>query len=287
MKVIIGKTAGFCFGVKRAVDTSLSLPLNKQKKIYCLGELVHNKEVIQTMEAKGIKVIENIDDIKDTNSVLIIRAHGVDKKIHDKALNKGFEVIDLTCPFVAKIHDVADEYQKQGYYVFLIGNKSHPEILGTSSYCGKNYSIIEEEADIPDAIQSSLKMKIKNLLIIVQTTFSKLKFRKMEAIIRKQLGNKINIITKDTICMATEERQKETDELSQKVDLMIIIGGKNSSNTSKLYEIAKKNTQAILIETSRELDMDYVQEYQTIGIMAGASTPQDSIDDVVNKLKMI
>lgn len=281
MEIIIGKTAGFCYGVKRAVEGSLNETSDKQ--IYCLGELVHNKQVMNEVENHGIKLIEDINDVPN-NSKVIIRAHGVVKEIYEHAKEKNIELVDYTCPNVLKIHEVASKYQNENYYIFVIGNKTHPETIGTMSYCGNNYSCIETEDDINDSIKKLKESNIKDLLIIVQTTFSEAKFKLIKEKIEEKLSD-INIVTKNTICAATSTRQKETENLSKEVDCMIIIGGKNSSNTKKLYELAEKNCQkAIAIETKEELNKEELINYQKIGIMAGASTPKKNIDEVAELL---
>lgn len=282
MNIIVGKTSGFCFGVKRAVNGCLEVS-NNDEKVYCLGQLVHNNEVINKLKENNVTVVDNIDEIKENNVTLVLRAHGVEKDIYEKAKEKNLRVLDFTCPFVFKIHEIVSDYSKKGFYIFLIGSKNHPEIIGTSSYCD-NYYIIEEENDIEVATKELMKTNCKDLLIIVQTTFSKLKFENIVNNIKKRLDFKVNIVIKDTICLSTEERQKETEELSKKVDLMIIVGGKNSSNTNKLYEIAKENTNAILVETKDEINLKEVKKFNNIGIMAGASTPEVSINEVIEFL---
>ena len=255
MNIIVGKNAGFCFGVKRAVEGSLN-EVTKNKKIYCLGELVHNNEVISKLREKGIMFIDNINEIKDDKAKLIIRAHGVEQKVYKDVENKKIELIDFTCPFVAKIHKIADDYQKKGYYIFLIGNRKHPEIIGTSSHCGNNYSIIEDEDNLMDELNILKKKRIKDLLVIVQTTYSKNKYAIIEKNIRANIDSCVNLVIKNTICNATSERQDETKEIAKKVDLMIIIGGKNSSNTRKLFEIASKYTNSLIIETVDEINLN-------------------------------
>lgn len=285
MEIIVGKTAGFCFGVKRAVEGSLKESSNRNEKIYCLGELVHNKDVVKNIENNGIIVISNIEEIKEEKSKVIIRAHGVDKKIYDEAKRKNLEIIDFTCPSVAKIHNIAEEFRDNGYYIFLIGNKLHPEIIGSASYCGENYSIIEKEDEVENEVNKLLNSKINGLLVIVQTTFNIKKFKLIEELIKEKVTSKVHIVIKNTICNATEKRQIETEEISKNVELMIIVGGKNSSNTKKLYEIAQKNTDSLWIETVGELDLNELKDYNKIGVMAGASTPVESINDLINKIK--
>ena len=287
MEIIVGKTAGFCLGVKRAVEGSIKEAEKSSQKIYCLGELVHNKEVVKTVEEKGITTISDINEIKEKNVKMIIRAHGIDKKIYSKAKKNEIDVIDYTCPLVSRIHNIAEEYQEQGYYIFFVGNKIHPETIGTVSHCGSNYSIVENEEEIEIAISNFSKTEINKLLVIVQTTFSTHRFKNIEKIIKEKIDTNVELVIKNTICKTTEQRQKETEELSQKVDLMIVIGGKNSSNTKKIYDIAEKYTKSLLIETEKELDIKQLNKYNKIGIMAGASTPMEAINGVVNKFSKL
>ena len=286
MEITIGKTAGFCFGVKRAVEGSLTEIKNeKEKKIYCLGELVHNSQVIQKLKEQNIDIIEDINQIKEKNVKVIIRAHGIKKEIYEIAKSKNIEIIDFTCPYVLKIHDIAKQYNENGFYIFVVGSAKHPETQGTVSYCGDDYYIIEDENDVEKAVEQFKKSCLKNLLVLVQTTFSEKKFAILEEKISEKTDINTNLVIKNTICSATNQRQKETDELSKKVDFMIIIGGKNSSNTKKLYELSKSNCEnTILIETAEELDLNSIKKSDTVGIMAGASTPDFSIKEVVDKL---
>lgn len=282
MEIIVGKTAGFCYGVKRAVEGAIE-ELNNHKKIDCLGEIVHNQQVIKELENQGLQIIDKIEDSIGTT---IIRAHGIPKEIYEIAEQNKIEIKDYTCPNVLKIHKIVEEYSKNGYYIFLCGSGKHPENIGTISYCNEHYSIIETEEDIEEAINCLQRSKMKKLLVMAQTTYSLQKFYKIEKMINEKLSEDVEIIVKNTICKATELRQKETEELSQKVDYMIIIGGKNSSNTKKLYEIAKeKCTNSVCVETEEELDLEDIKRHERIGIMAGASTPQDSIIKVVQAIE--
>ena len=279
MEVMVGKTAGFCFGVKNAVEKTLE-ELNNSEEVYCLGELVHNKQVTEELINKGAKFIDNIEEAKGK---VIIRAHGVPKEIYNIAEKRNIKVKDLTCPKVLHIHKIAEEYKNKNYFIFLIGQKDHPEIIGTISFCGKNSYIIEDIDDVDKSIEEYKKSTISNAIVLAQTTYSLEKFQYITEILK---GNIPNIEIKNTICSATKERQTETDELSKKVDLFIVVGGKHSSNTNKLYEIAKKNCQNVmLVETADELDYDKISNANTIGIMAGASTPKKSIDKIVDILK--
>ena len=267
MEIIVGKTAGFCYGVKNAVDKTKEL-VQKQRETYCLGELVHNKQVTQDLEEQGLIIINDVEKAKNN---VIIRSHGVPKEIYKKAEELNLKVIDLTCPNVLKIHNIVKEYSAKDYYIFIIGQKDHAETIGTVSYCRKNSTILEKEEDVEKAIKNFKESNLKKLLLVSQTTFSVEKFNKIV-----------------TICNATSIRQKETQEIAKQVDLMIIIGGKHSSNTTKVYEIAKKECKnCILIETSEELNKNRLKNISKIGIMAGASTPSESINNTVEKLKEI
>lgn len=286
MEIVVGKTAGFCYGVKRAVDGSVEqIRDNKNEKIYCLGELVHNKQVVENLEEKGIQFIENINEIKEKNAKVIIRAHGVKKDVYEETKRNNIKVVDYTCPNVLKIHKIAEEYKNKGYYIFLTGTENHPEIIGIISHCEENYTLIKNEEDVEKAIEKLKKSNLEKLLVISQTTFSTKKFDIIKNIIQEKVPKNIEILIKNTICLATETRQKETKELSSKVDAMIIIGGKNSSNTKKLFEVASENCEnTICIETKNEIDKNNYKEINKIGIMAGASTPKISIDEVIEEL---
>ena len=285
MNIVIGKTAGFCYGVKRAVESAEKDIENSKEKIYCLGEIVHNKQVVDELKSKGIEFIE---DINEADSTTIIRAHGVSKDIYEKAKSKNIELKDYTCPNVLKIHKIAEEYADKGYYILLFGSKKHPENIGTVSFCGDKYLVVENKEDVFNAIEVINNLEIKKIAIISQTTFKLEDFYIFEEILRNELVGDIEIKVENTICRATEIRQLETEEISQNADCMIIIGGKNSSNTKKLYEIAKENCENTVcvenVDELKKLDMDI---HGHVGIMAGASTPKKSIDDVCEYLKEV
>lgn len=283
MEVILGKYAGFCYGVKRAVEGANNELKKAREKIYCLGEIVHNKQVINELKKKGLIFIE---DIKDAKGETVIRAHGVKKEIYEIAKKYKIKLKDYTCPNVLKIHKIAEEYAKKGYYIFLIGSKEHPENIGTLSFCGDNVSVIETEEDVKTVLENLRKSKIDKLLVILQTTYSVERFNKIEKLIKNNLPEGVELVIKNTICKATELRQKETEEIARKVDYMIIIGGKNSSNTKKLFEIGKSNCEkCVCVETANELDIELIKKCDKVGIMAGASTPYQLIEEVVNLLK--
>lgn len=283
MEIVLGKKSGFCYGVQNAVDKANEEVTKANEPIYCLGELVHNKTVTKSLEDKGLIFIE---DIKEAKGTTIIRAHGIAKEVYEEAKRLDMDLIDLTCPNVLKIHKIVEEYAKNGYYIILIGKKDHPENIGTISFCGENSNIISSLEEVEPIIEEFEKTSIKKLLVLSQTTFSLKKFDEIVEKITNSISKDIELEVKNTICLATELRQKETEEISKQVEAIIVIGGKNSSNTTKLYEICLKNCEnVIFIEDETELDLKQVSGYKKVGIVAGASTPRNTIDNVINLLK--
>ncbi len=281
MEIIVGKTAGFCYGVERAVEGAIQELNHANTPIYALGEIVHNKQVIKKLENLGIECVETIKEAKGT---VLIRAHGVPKEVYEMAKEMNIKIQDFTCPNVLKVQNIAKKYSQEGYFIFLLGAKNHPENIGTLSHCGEYYCIFEKEEELEDAFQTFQKSQKKKLLLISQTTYSLERFQKIEESLLQKMPKDINFVVKNTICRTTELRQKETEELSKKVDTMIIIGGKNSSNTKKLYEVAKKNCEnTFFVETVEELKLP--NSIEKIGIMAGASTSKESIEEVISFLK--
>lgn len=281
MEIILGKTAGFCYGVKTAVEEATK-NIGVNEKIYCLGEIVHNKNVIKELEEKGVKFIDDIDKAEGT---IIIRAHGAHKDTYKKIQSKGLKIKDLTCPNVLKTHEIAEKYSKKGYYIILIGVKNHPEAIGTLSFCGENSYLIQEKEDIKNALDKINASNKNNVLIMAQTTYNSKKFDEIVEIFKNELKG-INLEIQKTICGATEVRQKETIKISQDVDLMIIIGDKKSSNTNKLYDISKENCKKVIfVQNQEELNLQDIKGANKIGIMAGASTPKKDIEEIIKKLR--
>ena len=279
MNIIVGKNSGFCSGVKYTI-TKAEEELKQNSTIDCLGEIIHNKQVVESLEKKGLRTINSLDEAK--NKVLI-RAHGISKEIYDLANSRNIQLIDLTCPKVLAIHKQVEDFSNNNYFIFLFGIKNHPETIGTFSFCGENSCIIENVDDIEDAIKLFKASNLNNLLIISQTTFSLSLFDEMANHVSSSLEGKYNVHIEKSICNATNLRQVETKKMSHDSDLMIIIGGKNSSNTKKLYEIAIKNcNHAIQIQTKDDLDLNFVKDFENIGIVAGASTPDYIIKEVYN-----
>jgi len=282
MEIILGKTAGFCYGVTRAVEGAKEM-IKDNREIYCLGEIVHNKNVVKKLEERGIRFIDRIEDAKGKT---IIRAHGVPKETYEKAREMNIEIKDLTCPHVLKIHKIAEEYRKKDYFIVLLGKKNHPEVIGIASFCGDNMAILEDEESIEDAIKLIDKSNKKNIAIIAQTTYNSKKFDKIVSELKNKLSVNINIEINKTICPATEVRQDETENIAKQVDLMIIIGDRKSSNTNKLYNISCNHcNKVIFIEKKEEINLLELNNVNRIGIMAGASTPKDDIDEVIKFLE--
>ena len=276
----VGKYAGFCGGVTNSV-TKTEKYLNEYNNLYCLGELVHNKQVIESLEEKGLKTIETLSEVED-NSTVIIRAHGVANSIYEEAKSRNINLLDLTCPKVLKIHDKVSEYKDNGYFIILVGSKVHPEVIGTISFCGDK-SIVIEGLDDLDEVNNIIKTNnYKEVVIFAQTTIKESLFDEIVDNLKEKIPN---LVVENTICNATHLRQQECLEMAKSSDCMIIIGGKNSSNTKKLYEVAiSVCPNTYLIETYKELDFNELKKYENIGIMAGASTPKTSIDEVINNL---
>lgn len=280
MNIIIGKNSGFCAGVKYTITKAKEELAKSKNGIDCLGEIIHNKQVVDDLEKSGLRIINSIEEARNK---VIIRAHGTTKDVYEYAKEHNIELIDLTCPKIINIHNQVERFSNNGYFIFLFGVKGHPETIGTYSFCKENSYLLENLDDIPPAINKLKASNLKNILIISQTTFSLSLFEKMSELITDKLKPNFNIIVEKSICNATSLRQKETAEISAKSDLMIIIGGKNSSNTKKLYEVSKENCKNVVsIQTKDELNLDLVKQFENIGIMAGASTPDYIIQDVVD-----
>ncbi|MCR5355093.1 MAG: 4-hydroxy-3-methylbut-2-enyl diphosphate reductase [Lachnospiraceae bacterium] len=277
MNVKLAKSAGFCFGVKRAVDTVNSeIAKATNKKIYTYGPIIHNEEVVNEFKAQGVDVIEEGMDLSGIQpGTVIIRSHGVSREVQNNLINSGFDVVDATCPFVKKIHRLVDEHSAAGYYVLVVGNPSHPEVEGIVGWInGDDYKVISNDSDL-----SFLEnVKERKICMVSQTTYNHRKFQDLVEIITEK---GYDILVLNTICNATEERQVEASEISKEVDAMIVIGGKKSSNTQKLFEICKRECEdTYYIQTKDDLDLSVLQSIDNVGITAGASTPNKIIEEV-------
>ena len=274
MDIQLAKTAGFCFGVKRAVDMVYE-EADKKQKVYTYRPIIHNEEVVKDLEKKGVTVIENEEMLENiTEGTVIIRSHGVSKRIYDKMTEKKLRIVDATCPFVKKIHRIVQEKSKETDNIVIIGNNNHPEVEGIKGWCGQEAVVIETAEEAKEYSPKSGK----SVCIVSQTTFNYKKFQELVEIISKK---GYDIIALNTICNATEERQVEARKLAKASDAMIVIGGKHSSNTQKLYEICKKECKnTYYIQTLVDLDLEQFKSFRSVGITAGASTPNNIIKEV-------
>ena len=278
MEIIVGKTAGFCGGVINSIKKTENL-LSERDELYCLGELVHNKQVVDKLKDKGLIVVDRLSEVPNGADV-VIRAHGIPKEIYELVGFRDIKLIDLTCPKVLKIHEEASRLVEEDYFIILIAQKDHPEAIGTISFCGDDSVILENESQIDEVVSKIFVSNKKKVAVISQTTYSVSKFERCVEMLKSKLRD-FEMLINNTICGATHQRQEETRELASKVDAMIIIGGKNSSNTKKLYEVAsKESNNTYLIETLSDLEITF-DNVNVIGVMAGASTPKESIDEVV------
>ena len=278
------KNAGFCYGVQKAYSMTLNeidKSSKNSKKIYSLGELIHNNQVIEELKDKGVKTVKKPEEITDKNSSVIIRAHGVPKEVMKKIKDKKIKPIDATCPYVKIPQNAVDEYNKKGYFVIIVGDDGHPEVIGIKSYADKdNYIITKTVDDLPI---KELKKKRK-VVIVSQTTLS---FDILNRIVSHVILSVQEVIVINSICDATEVRQRETKELAKKSDIMIIIGGKHSANTKRLKEIASNYTKAYHIELETEIELEWFNNIKNIGISAGASTPNWIIEKVEKEIKTL
>lgn len=280
MNVIVGEYSGFCKGVNYTY-TKAQEEL-KKGQIYCLGKIIHNDIVIKELEDEGMITIDDLSKVPN-NSKVIFRAHGEPYESYEYAKNHNIEVLDLTCGKVKLIHNkVAKE--KEDSFIVIVGKKTHPEIIGTVGFSGKNCFVVENSSDIQKLKEKIRYSKMKKVFIISQTTFSSQKFDELLNIITKELQD-YSIKYDKSICNSTEKRQKECEEISKKSNVMIIIGDKHSSNTKELYNIAISNCKnSYLISEISELKNIEVPLNDTIGIVAGASTPKYLIDEIYNEI---
>ena len=272
-EVILAKSAGFCFGVKRAVDMVYDM-IKEGGNIYTYGPIIHNDTVVKDLEEKGVHIIENEDDIKNKEpGTVVIRCHGVSRAVYRKLEESGMKIVDATCPFVLKIHRIVEEKSKAGKRIVIIGNKDHPEVQGIMGWCETPAIVIDTEEQAKEFTSEN-----PDIHIVSQTTFQPNKFNSLVEIISEK---RYNSDISNTICNATEVRQKEAREIATKADAMIVIGGSNSSNTRKLYEIAGKECpDTFLVGSVDELDFNKLKGADCIGITAGASTPSNIIQEV-------
>lgn len=284
MEVIRAKTAGFCFGVKRAVDTVYEQleKASESTTIYTYGPIIHNEEVVKDMKQKGVIVLQSEAELDAlTEGTVIIRSHGVEKAIYDKLNAKEIKIVDATCPFVKKIHNIVQKESTNGNYIIIVGNPQHPEVEGIRGWAGIKAVVVQTKEDI-DKLTIPENEKV---CVVSQTTFNYNKFKELVEIILKK---SYDVSVLNTICNATKERQTEAQRIAEEVDAMIVIGDKHSSNTQKLFEICKNACKdTYYIQTLDDLDMNQLGSVETVGITAGASTPNNIIEEVQNNVRII
>ena len=275
MQVTVAKSAGFCFGVQRAVDTVYEQVEKGVRPIYTYGPIIHNEVVVQDLEERGVQVLEGKEDLGQlTEGTVIIRSHGVGKEIYDLISAKGLNCVDATCPFVKKIHRTVEKESAAGRQIIIIGNDNHPEVEGIKGWC-HHPALVIESAEQAEALNLPEGTKV---CVVSQTTFNYKKFKDLVEILDKKRYDRIVV---NTICNATEERQTEARQIAGKVDAMIVIGGSHSSNTQKLFEICRKECEnTYYIQTVHDLDLEVLRSTGLVGITAGASTPKKIIEEV-------
>lgn len=283
MEIRVAKTAGFCFGVKRAMDQVQEQIEKGTRPIATYGPIIHNQEVVRELEAQGVTVFseEKLYETEALTGTMVIRSHGVDKAAVEKLTELGAEVVDATCPFVKKIHRIVSEKSREGYSILIAGNPDHPEVKGIVGWCEGPVKVVSE----PDEIEN-LPEEFKNrVCFVAQTTYNHNKFNKCVAKFQKISYD--NLVY-NSICNATQERQEEAAEISAWADCMLVVGDRHSSNTQKLVEICQeKCTQTHFLQTADELDTSWLANAVKIGITAGASTPQKIIEEVKTKCQRV
>ncbi|MBZ4645772.1 MAG: 4-hydroxy-3-methylbut-2-enyl diphosphate reductase [Clostridia bacterium] len=277
MEFIIAETAGFCFGVSRAIDTVYDNVKECKTKIYTLGPIIHNKQVVDDLHSKGVDAIDSIKDIKDEKSKVVVRTHGIAKEVYNELEINNIEYIDATCPYVRKIHKIVEKHYNDGYRIIIVGNREHPEVIGINGWCNNSAIIVDNVEDVKEKLKCTDKT-----CVVAQTTINREKWDDITRYIKSHCQEALIF---DTICSATNLRQSEAEKIAKQVDIMLVIGGKHSSNTQKLAEICSRYCKDTYhIETFEELPQNLNLSDKKIGITAGASTPAWIIKEVINKM---
>ncbi len=275
MQIILAKTAGFCFGVNRAVKLTYEL-LEQGRPVATLGPLIHNPQVVEDLESKGAITCDSVEDVPDGCEV-VIRSHGVGQSVYDKILTRRLAYHDATCPFVTKIHKIAARAGAEGAMLLVAGDAKHPEVQGIVGHTTGKVEVFANLAELEKLLPELAQQK--SIFAVAQTTFNVQSWETCKEFLKNQCTN-AKIF--DTICNATWARQQEAEDLSQKCDHMVVIGGHHSSNTQKLLQVAARHTKAINVETADELDKDWLNGARIVGVTAGASTPSSIIEEVLN-----
>lgn len=276
-KITIAKSAGFCFGVKRAIDLAQDIA-SKNSKVYTFGPLIHNPQEVKRLEKENIKVIEDYSKIE--KGILVLRTHGIPLDIYDKlSVKENIKLVDATCPFVKRAQDIVKELgkDKDSKQIIIVGEKQHPEVVALVSYGNGKCLVVEDKKDVKNVKKTDI------IYIVSQTTQSPKKFEEIVSEISKI--SKVKVF--NTICRATFDRQSAAEKLAKEVDVMIVIGGKNSGNTTRLYQICSNITKTYHIETVDEIEQSWFENVEKIGITAGASTPDWIIENIERRIKEV
>lgn len=281
MEIMLAKSAGFCFGVRRAVDEVYArVEEQNERPIYTFGPIIHNEEVVEDLRKKGVGIIQSEEELEQiSGGTVIIRSHGVGRAVEEKIRSGGFCVVDMTCPFVKKIHRIVEEQSRMGRTIVIAGNPDHPEVKGIIGWCcGPVYTAANEKE-----IEKLEEKQLKSVCMVAQTTFHANKFENMVDLMTKK-GYDIYVV--NTICNATRVRQEEAAQIASEVDGMLVIGSRNSSNTRKLYEICKKECNSThYIQTAEDLNQQWFLAAEKVGVTAGASTPNNIIEEVLHDVR--
>ena len=278
MEVTVAKTAGFCFGVKRAVEKVYEQIGKMEKPIYTYGPIIHNEQVVGDLQEKGVEVIDTLEELRTIrDAVVVIRSHGVGKDVYDILKENGVEIVDATCPYVKKIHRIVEKQTAEGRRVLIVGSEDHPEVQGIKGWGDERTKVIENMDDF-----RRLELpEDEKLCIVSQTTFN---YKKFQDLVEKISKTRYDITVLNTICNATQERQVEAMRIASQVDVMLVIGGKHSSNTQKLYDICRKECKnTYYIQTLGDFNPECISSVRSVGITAGASTPNNIIEEVHTK----
>ena len=280
MKITLAKTAGFCFGVNRAVQSVYDL-LDKGKRVCTLGPIIHNPQLVEELKQRGVRIVDSPDEVND-GETLVIRSHGVEQSVTERAKELGVKTEDATCPFVAKIHSIAAEKGREGCVTLIAGDASHQEVKGIVGHCTGEAFVFSDENELTKLLAENENFAEKRIILVSQTTFNEKIFIKCRNILKKVCTN-AEIF--DTICNATSMRQQEARELSEKNDVMVVIGGRHSSNTAKLYDVCREKCgRTYLVETASELSEIDFTDCGSVGVVAGASTPAGIIKEVIKTM---
>lgn len=274
-KIIVSSNSGFCFGVKRALDIA-ERSLRGRKKVYSLGPIIHNPQVVSAFSKKGLNVIKDIKYVSPRGAPLLIPSHGISPNLLGK---KNIFYIDTTCPLVNRVQKIVKDLKEKGYFVIIVGNRRHPEVKGLAGIAGRNSRVLKNKKEA-----KNFNLKAKKIALIPQTTSALADFKEVLSEIAKK--NFTELVSFNTVCKNTIDRQKKAASIAGRVDAMIIIGGKNSANTSKLAQTCRKiNRNTYHIESKEDLEIKFLKDKKNIGIATGASTPPYAIREVVEKIR--